>query len=155
MEIVDRALESVITDDQVLAGNPEAWELAVRVNAMRQAFDLPDALQPTSSGKELKAALKGLPPHYQTDILGTWARPKEVDNKPIVCQVPEYRPEIEDHKLRHWIIKALITLFCFLACVLGTAVAVVGVKSGQLPDNPAIEGIINSASEILKLIISS
>ena len=155
MEIVDKALEKVITDDQALAGSPEAWELAMRVNAMRQAFSLPAALQPASKGSELKEALKELPPHYLIDLLGTWARPKEVEQKPVICPVSQYSPEIENHKLRHWIIKALIIFFCFLGSVLGTAVAIVGVKTGQLPDNPAVEGIINSASEILKLILSS
>lgn len=73
-----------------------------------------------------------------------------------LCALPPLTPmqqeDIEDRRLRRWLIKtgAAVGLFCVVVVV--TAASVVGVKSGQIAGDGVIGKLIDFAQEFVPII---
>jgi hypothetical protein len=65
---------------------------------------------------------------------------------------PAQSEDIEDRRFRRWLIKMCVYAVLFSIVVLVTAVAVVGVKTGQFPDNGWISKLIDFAQGLLPIV---
>jgi len=103
------------------------------------------------------------PPNFMDVLLGTDkkpAQPAPVDHG--VKHVPEYVPktleeqqDLEDRRLRRWLVKmGFWFAIVFVSMVVGATFAI-AVRSGQMPDGVVVNSVLNTASEILKLIFSN
>lgn len=134
------------------------WELAQRTNALRTLVPSLSELTPASPGSLLKSTVISLPPNLQADVLAPLlnkATPGMTDaqHAPTVTQLDE----LEDKKLKRWLVKILARTLVFCVVVFLTTVCVIGVKTGAIPDIPGIPAVIGLAQDfipVIKLIIA-
>lgn len=110
------------------------------VDGMRKAGKKSE-LTLDSTVADLRIALKTLNQEEQTGI----------------CEIcPAEKPaEIEQRRLRHWLIRAGVIIIAPIPCMVVGAGIVIGVRTGVMPENAAFTSIITTATEILKLIFEA
>lgn len=73
-----------------------------------------------------------------------------------LCALPPLTPyqqeDIEDRRLRRWLIKAGFYVGSFCVVVVVTAAAVLGVKTGQIASDGVIGKLIDFAQEFVPII---
>lgn len=157
MDLVKEALDNIPdSPTSPVSDIPGGWEIAKRINALTAVVPAIGTLTPASSGQELRAAVQQLPAQYQMEVLSIMLESKSAAGSAAACPTPslEQIDAMEDRKLRRWVIKAVVLMILFVCSVMTGAVAVIAVKSGQLPDTTFLKGMIDTAAEIAKLIFS-
>ena len=103
-------------------------------------------LTATSTGLDLKEGIEKLPVEDQVGMLYIYL----TDSKRIVpVETPE---QLEDRKLRHWVIKAIIWVISFMGVMLFGAITAIAVRTGVLPSNEVVGTFLELAGEIVHLI---
>lgn len=159
MLLAQEALSFIPDDsDAPVSSFAGGWELAQRTNALRPLIPTLSELTPDSPGKLLKSIVIALPPNLQADVLAPLlnrATPGMCDaqNAPSVTQLDE----LEDKKLKRWLVKILARTLVFCVVFFISTVCVIGVKTGAIPDIPGLTAIIGLAQDfipVIKLIIA-
>lgn len=149
MQLVEEALSFIPDGSTAPIGSiPGAWELAERINASQAT-----TFTETSTAGDLKAAVMALAPNLQAMVMASLlnqATPGQLDAKtaPTLADIDA----AEDRNLRRWVVKAFTGLVVFCVVVIVTVVAVIGVRTGQIPNTPLVNGIISIAQDVLPVI---
>ncbi len=110
------------------------------------------AITGDSTGADLKMAIGNMRAEDQVELLQKYSAATKTLDAPMVYSED---PKVTDERrLRHWMMKTFILLTGVLVCIIiGVTVAVM-VHNKMFPPASVITTIINSATEIIKLIFS-
>ncbi len=147
-KVLKRISDTATIAEIVTASHPAAALVQAYREVAENEDDAP-ALSDEDSGLQLKQYIEALDSGYQVDLLAVYRnrmRPKQIMDDP---------EEVEKRKLKTFMIKGGFIFFCSLILVVTGSVLTLGYKQGVMPDSSFLSGLIDTASEILKLIFSA
>lgn len=128
-------------------------DLVERYNRYANHDDnLPRVLSLTTGG-ELKTAIGMMDPEIQVALLHKYSEATKTLDEPTVYA--EDPVKADERKFRLYVARLMITSFVVLMLIVIGAVIALSVKSGELANEGLISTIMETAAEIVKLILSA
>lgn len=105
-----------------------------------------------TTGREFKDSVSEMPPVDLIKMLNRYTESVKTIRNPSVYEDPKVRDE---RRLRHWVIKVLVSVMAVVICMMAGVIVTMGVWKGVLPDTSILSSLMEMATEILKLIFST
>lgn len=152
-----KAILKGISDDRII-GNHIAIASPMRdlIEQYNKLAFNNDALPPvlsTSTGEQLKQAVAMLDPEIQVALLHKYSvATKTLDTPTLYAEDPI---KADERKFRIYVAKLFVTMIAIMMFVLMGVVIALSVKDGKLANEGVIQTLMETAGEIIKLIIGS
>jgi hypothetical protein len=116
--------------------------------------ELPN-IEPTSTGKELKAAIEMMDPEDQVLLLYKYLeRMGDLPHdKKVKTETEEESEERDFTKLKVWLVKAIFLVASAVVLIVVGATAMVAWREGHATDNPAMVALWHTAKEVLTVLV--
>lgn len=167
MRVVEKILYRIKDDDTVSVLIADDGPVAKLVKAYnRLALDAGGSTRPglyalvgDSYGSDIKRYINYLPATDQLRLLDSYLYtfPDTEGDEPIVVVPPPVETELvkDERRQRHWMMKAGITfLLVSLFTLLGAVIAIMA-HNKQAPDSVLIKTVMDTATEVIKLLFST
>lgn len=158
-----RAILKGIADDRTidshrLINSAPLKEFIEQYNRIAAHNDNLPVVTSLTTGEQLKAAVEKMDPDDQVALLYKYSvATQTAESLPTPAPVTVAEDEqikADARNVRVFMVKAMITMVAVFACIIVGATVAISVKSGVLTDTGVINTIMNTAGQIIRLIIS-
>lgn len=156
--LVHSVLKGVADDEpvmQCMLVSSALHDLVVHYNAQVIKQPALPALTPTMTGKEFKIAFALMAPEMQVQLLYHYQTSQTSPASAPAPDIADHLVAFEERQLRHFALRVLIGVLAFVSCLMMGAVITVAVKSGVMQDGKVANTLVDTATEIIKFILTT